>query len=99
MTTETVPKKLRNAAKVYEERNKLYKDNYKRHGDVMEALFPVGIALNDPDTHNRFAVFTQIVAKVTRIAANFEQGGHSDSNMDLSVYAQMLDELDDDSSR
>lgn len=92
--TKTVPEMLRDAAGIYEERNKLYGDNYKRFGPVMQLLFPDGLVLKTPEDHNRFGVFVQVVAKVTRYAENFTAGGHPDSLDDLTVYSQMLQELD-----
>lgn len=91
---KSVPQALRDAAAIYEERNKLYGDNYKRHGQVMAAMFPTGVELHDLHDHNRFGVFTQIVAKLTRYAENFQRGGHVDSLDDMTVYSQMLQELD-----
>ncbi len=94
MTVTSVPDDLRAKAAIYEERNKIYGDNYKRHGAVMEALFPTGIELHDIHDHNRFGVFTQVIAKITRYAENFQRGGHVDSIDDMIVYAAMLKELD-----
>lgn len=90
----TVPDMLRQSAQTYEERNKLYGDNYKRFGPVMELLFPKGIELISDDDHNRFGVFVQIVSKLTRYAESFRAGGHDDSLLDMTVYATMLRELD-----
>lgn len=90
----TVPDMLRQSAQTYEERNKLYGDNYKRFGPVMALLFPKGIDLISEDDHNRFGVFVQIVSKLTRYAENFNEGGHDDSLLDMTVYATMLRELD-----
>lgn len=91
---KTVPEGLRDAASIYEERNKIYGDNYKQFGNLMKAIFPNGIALNTADDHNRFGIFVQILSKVTRYSQQFTKGGHKDSLDDLSVYAQMLQELD-----
>ena len=87
-------KRMQKAAKTYRQRNKVYGDNYKRHGAVMAALFPDGIALRTIEDHNRFGVLTMIVSKLGRYATNFEKGGHNDSIHDLGVYAFMLEELD-----
>jgi hypothetical protein len=91
---KTVPELMRAAAATYEERNKLYGDNYKKFGGVMLALFPDG----PPDLvtkmdWNRFGVFFQIASKVTRYAENLTTGGHRDSAHDISVYGAMLEEL------
>lgn len=94
-----VPKTLRDAAKIYEERNALYGDVYKRFGAVMIALFPDGVYEKPEDGHpadqiNRYGLLVQIVGKLMRYCSNYGKGGHSDSLTDLAVYAIMLDELD-----
>lgn len=90
-----VPRELAAKADMYAERNKIYGDNYKRHGPIM-ALIMATQQLNpaDPKDMARFGIFTQIVAKVTRYGENFNRGGHDDSLDDISVYAMMLKELD-----
>lgn len=99
----SVPNSLRDAAKIYEERNKVYGDNYKHYGAVVQSLFPDGIVLDTDDEHNRFGVLTMMMSKFTRYAQNFkpvhEEGvlqhvGHADSLDDLAVYCMMLKELD-----
>ncbi len=85
---------LKEAADIFEERNELYGDNYKRHGLVMQAMFPSGIYINGVHDYNRFALLNNMTSKLTRYAHQFEDGGHDDSLTDLSVYAQMLKELD-----
>lgn len=94
---KTVPDMLRESAQTYEERNKVYGDNYKRFGPIMALLFPHGPNLVTEDDHNRFGVFVQCVSKITRYAENFGKGGHDDSLLDLAVYANMLRELDAES--
>jgi len=91
---KTVPEMLREAAQTYEERNALYGDNYKRFGPIMTALFPDGLTLKGPDDFNRIGIFVQMMAKMTRYGAQWSKGGHDDSALDLSVYANMLRELD-----
>lgn len=86
--------RLRSAAGIYDERNALYGDNYKRFGHIMQHLFPEGLALKTPDEWNRIGVFIQAVAKKTRYAAQFLKGGHEDSLDDDAVYSMMLQELD-----
>jgi len=88
-----VPEALRSCAEIYEERNKLYGDNYKRFGQVMGILFPNGINLDNEMEYNRYGIFVQMISKIMRYAENWEKG-HPDSLDDLSVYSQMLNELD-----
>jgi hypothetical protein len=90
----TVPEMLEEAAKTYRERNALYGNNYKEFGRAMRALFPNGVSFSNYHDHNRFALMVMIVSKISRYAAQFSEGGHDDSLLDLSVYAQMLRELD-----
>lgn len=94
MTIKTVPDALADLGNIYRERNKVYGDNYKRHGDVMAALFPNGISLKTPEDHNRFGILTQCVAKLTRYCVGSYENGHVDTLDDLTVYSQMLQELD-----
>jgi hypothetical protein len=93
---QTVPEILRQCAATYEERNKLYGDNYKKFGHVMKAIFPKGVPIYTPEEFNRFGIFVQCVSKMTRYAESLGSGGHKDSAHDLSVYAAMLEELTDD---
>jgi len=99
-----VPEALRKAAEIYEQRNALYGDNYKRFGTIMHALFPEGIAQRagvngskaetKQEYWNRIGILVQVVSKLTRYCENFEKGGHADSLDDMAVYTMMLRELD-----
>jgi hypothetical protein len=90
---KSVPDLLRAAAATYEERNRLWGDNYKDFGAVMVALLPGGVELETTDQWNRFGLFMHVMNKVTRYAQNINCGGNVDSAHDLSVYAAMLEEL------
>ena len=90
---KTVPDFMREAADIYEERSKLYGDNYKRFGPIMMLLFPDGLRLEHPNDFTKFGLFVQIVSKVTRIAENFKSGCHPDSMDDTAVYTMMLREV------
>lgn len=90
----SVPENLRHAADIFEERSKIYGDNYKRFGYIMVGLFPNGLSLKSPEDFGRMGVFVQIVSKMTRYAEQFEKGGHPDSLDDTSVYSMMLQDLD-----
>lgn len=91
-----VPDRLAALGMLYLERNKLYKDNYKHFGKVLAGLFPAGISLKTEEEFNRFALFLQIIHKTTRYSNALLDGGHVDSLDDISVYAQMLQEVDDE---
>jgi len=90
----TVPEMLHAAAGIYEERNLLYQDNYKRFGPILKELFPDGIVLKSTHDMNRFSLLIQMLAKFTRYGMQFSNGGHADSLDDLAVYAMMLQEVD-----
>lgn len=96
--TKSVPELLRACATTYEERNKLYGDNYKKFGRVMEAMFPNGLHLRTIQDFNRYGIFVQCASKLMRYAENLDKGGHQDSAHDLSVYAAMLEELTNDNT-
>lgn len=91
--TLPVPQMLREAAAVFEERNLVYKDAYRKVGPIMEALFPDGVKLAVSEDHNRFHILMLIVVKLTRYSSAFD-GGHPDSITDISTYAAMLAGLD-----
>jgi hypothetical protein len=92
---KTVPDRLTELGNIYRERNKAYGSDYHRHGKMMMALLPRGVVLKTEHAFRRYNIFKQIVAKIARFAVNFDSGGHADSLDDISVYAQMLRELDE----
>lgn len=89
-----VTSQLENAASIFQQRYELYGDNYKRFGPIMAAMFPDGLTLNTADDFGRFGLFVQVMSKTTRYGNMFTSGGHVDSLDDISVYAQMLQEVD-----
>ena len=95
MTTHDPTSFLRSGAVTFASRNGIYKDNYKRLGALMVALFPNGITINREIDWNRFGVFMPLMTKLTRYCENWSNGGPADSMHDLMVYAAMLQELDE----
>ena len=93
---KSVPNRLRDLGKIYEERNALYGDSYKEFGKLMAAMFPAGISLKTAEQFNRFSLFLHIVDKVRRYGGGNMLRCHPDSLDDLSVYAQMLSETDEE---
>lgn len=87
----TVPEILREMAATFEQRNKIYGDNYKLVGPVMAALFPKGVQLSTPDDYNRWHIFELIIVKITRLAQS--ELRHTDSIHDVAVYAAMLEKI------
>jgi hypothetical protein len=82
-------------AGLYEQRSKVYGDNYKRFGPVLSLLLAgQQIDTTDFNQMNRLGVFIQIVSKMTRYGENFTRGGHDDTLDDISVYSIMQKELD-----
>src|SRR5215207_6556511 len=92
---ESVSDRLINLADLYDERNKLYGNNYKLVGPRLKALFPKGLNLETESDFVRFALFIHIDNKISRYARSFVSGGQKDSLDDLAVYAQMLQEIDE----
>jgi len=74
---------------LFRERNGVYKDNHKRFGEVMAALYPDGLSLKGAEEFTQFGLFVQSISKMTRHAAS--ENGHMDSVRDLKVYAAMLE--------
>ena len=83
------------AANLFRLKDSIYKDNYKRAGQIFMLLFPNGLFINDVETYNRFAVTMQIINKLLRYTLNWETG-HHDSLNDLSIYAMIQKELDEE---
>ena len=96
----TVPELLRAGAATYEERNKLYGDNYKRTGDVLVVLFPDGLPKMDAAGWNRFISFAMVLIKLTRYAKDLRESGpgHQDSARDMMVYSAILEEFTESAS-
>lgn len=90
-----VPDELVAAADLFRQRQHVYGKNYKDFGPVAQAML-ANIKLESAEDFARLGVLVQIISKLTRYCVNFNKGGHDDSLMDLSVYAQMLRELDQD---
>ena len=89
----TVPEILHQAAETYDQRNKLYGDNYKRWGAIFNLMFPEGVKISSTEDANRLGIFVQCLSKMTRYAESFNDGGHQDSAHDMCVYSAMLEEL------
>jgi len=93
--SKTVDQRLTDLGKLFKQRNALYGDNYKLFGKIMVLMFQnKPVTLTTEADFNRFALYVQIVGKVTRYANQFAKGGHEDSLDDNSVYSQMLQEID-----
>lgn len=87
---------LREAADVYQQRNAVYKDNFRVVGRVMEALFPDGAPrLHDASDFNRWHIFELVIVKLTRYVANFENPD-KDSLVDMLPYLAILGAQDDE---
>lgn len=91
----TVPDRLTQLGQIYEKRNKVYADNYYHFGTILKGLFPNGITLETEEEHNRYAIFMQLVHKLSRYSNTIKTGGHKDSLNDFAVYSQMLSEFDE----
>lgn len=88
----TTPEILRECAETFEQRNKLYGDNYKHFGKLMQGIFPRGLTIESVDDWNRLSLLMQAAAKLSRYGQSFTEG-HVDSAHDAAVYAAMLEEL------
>jgi len=83
-----VPGILRSMASTFEERNAVYKDNYKTVSAIMAALFPDGVPAELYHAP-RFGLLEMVVGKLTRFVAS--DLTHADSIHDLAVYAAMIE--------
>lgn len=81
---------LHDMAETYTRRNKMYGNNYKMIGPMMEILFPdgVGPAVLHSD---QFHLFELILIKLSRFAVSELQ--HRDSIHDAAVYGAMIEAI------
>lgn len=79
---------------LFRQRNAVYGSTYKDYGRLMVTLFPEPLTLATADDWNRLALYMHVTDKLCRYARQFGSGGHVDSLDDVSVYAQMLQEFD-----
>lgn len=81
---------LRGMAATFEERNALYRDNYRMVGPIMRVLFPEGVS---PEVLNSdaFHLLEAVVGKLTRFAVSDLQ--HLDSIHDAGVYCAILESV------
>lgn len=96
MTRRDAADILYESAEIFEERGKVYGNNYTVAGEVLSSMFSSGLFLSTVSDFERFGILIQIVGKLTRYANNFKDGGHVDSIQDLSVYAAILQQIDAD---
>ena len=86
----TVTETMKEAAKVYEERQNQYGNSYQAVGQIMQILFPGGLdgsLLN----HTRLHLVGWIIGKLCRYAVSVRNGTNVDDSLkDLAVYAMML---------
>lgn len=93
----TAIQNMKRAMDTYLERNKVYGDNYKHFGELMEVLYPKGFAASNDRDWNRLGIIVMIAAKLSRYV-NDPYNGHPDSIHDMGVYCFMLEEIDSDDS-
>ena len=87
--------RLEEAAATSKAKDAEYGESYLTFGAFAAGLFPDGLKLETAADWGRFACLFEIVQKVHRYAQSLHKGGHADSLIDISVYAQMLARLDD----
>lgn len=94
---KSVPTRLHALAKIYQDRNAVYGDDYMHAGKILSGYFPRGINLKTEEDFRRFYMFVHMIGKTNRYAHCMARGeGHADSLNDLSVYGQITQETDDD---
>lgn len=87
--------KLEAAAKTFRDKAAEYGDDYTLVGNALKALFPAGLHLQTAEEFVRFHLFVMDMVKGSRYAVNFKNGGHQDSVRDKTVYAAMLETVDE----
>jgi hypothetical protein len=91
-----VSQRLHAAADLHEAKEREYGTaDYKTFGPKAMALFGK-VTLETETDHARFACIVLMLAKMSRYMHNFKKGGHEDSLTDLTIYTQLLLQLDID---
>lgn len=90
---------LAEAARLFESRNAIYGDGYLRFGAIAASLFPNGVTVSSAHDWTRLHLVMLEIIKMARYAECFNDGGHEDSPLDLSVYAAMLLSIDRNGAR
>ena len=75
----------------FEQRGKIYKENYQMMGELMTVLFGDG---KSADEYARLDLLYHILSKLTRFVAS--DLSHRDSIFDMGVYCIMLTALIDE---
>lgn len=91
ITMPPVPEALRAAAKTFEERNRVYGNNYLNVGNVMKGLFPDGMVLKTAEDFASWHLLELVIVKLTRFANS--KLTHRDSIHDATLYCAMLEAL------
>lgn len=90
--SKSVSEILKDAAELFEFKNKSYADAYKRQPKILFSLLGE-ITLKTEDDYARFLRVTSVITKLNRFCTSFEEKGHLDSARDLVVFSAMLQEL------
>ncbi len=78
---------LREMAVVFEQRNAVYKDNYKLAGAALDALFPEGMPKDQETMH----LISLLVVKISRYINSGQSS--EDSMVDAGAYCAMLADI------
>lgn len=90
---EGVLKRLQDTTRLFDERNRVYKDNFRKVGAIMKTLFPEGPPVLSQKDFEKWHLWELFIVKLTRYANNYQEG-HADSLQDMMVYLAMIAELD-----
>ncbi len=96
----TVPKRLGALGKLFAKRSAVYGRDYITVGKVFVGFFPDGIVLDSEEAFRTFYLLCFMISKINRYVKCVGRGEtHEDSLNDLSVYSQMVAELDEESGK
>ena len=93
--SKTAAEILESACTTHKEKGEEYGNTYLMHGEILKALFPKGLKLENAEDFTRFGTLNMIISKLGRYTSNVSRGNtHIDSLHDIIVYAALLEEID-----
>lgn len=86
---------IKKAIQTHKKRSKTYNKNYYKFGEIMHAMFPLGLTIKGADMWSAFGLFFMMMVKISRNAESFaiNKKFDIDTTHDTGVYSFILEEV------